>query len=522
MKADTNHEYRFMSEVDALDFFEQDLEAILRKLTDRFGHLTRDLDTAGLNRDGLRDGSTLARQADAVNRLLKDSIAAWAGQWVDLQPAQALAHAFEDHAILLVFGTFNAGKSSFCNLLAERFATEGKAVGYFHLDDGRIVDTQEPFREGATETTARLQGVRLGAKLLLLDTPGLHSVTPDNAELTQRFTDSADCVLWLTSSAAPGQVQELEDLGRELARAKPLLPVVTRSDLYEEDEIDGALVKGLRNKTPQNRAQQEADVTARAQDKLAAMRVGAAQLKLPVSISVHMARSHGQTSMGMEEAGFERLYAALLAIVEPALAYKRRKPAETLLHHQEEHVLGTLRARLLPLLETLNAEARLALERLAEQQERIIASVWREVVPVLAQLLERHADTRAVDRVCEDLSQSLRLACIQAEKEHLADCLPASFQGPAPIILDDGLGFDELLVEEGELRQVVGVDYARLYAGLEKQLSRLVLERVEARIEQCRATILALMNAVAHLAGIVPAYERDLRTLKTVLRVNAG
>jgi hypothetical protein len=29
----------------------------------------------------------------------------------------------------------------------------------------------------------------------MLDTPGLHSVTPENAALTQRFTDSADGVL---------------------------------------------------------------------------------------------------------------------------------------------------------------------------------------------------------------------------------------------------------------------------------------------------------------------------------------
>ena len=59
--------------------------------------------------------------------------------------------------------------------------------------------------------------------------------------MTQRFTDSADGVLWLTSSTSPGQVQELDELGRELHRNKPLLPVVTRSDVYEEDEIDGEI-----------------------------------------------------------------------------------------------------------------------------------------------------------------------------------------------------------------------------------------------------------------------------------------
>ncbi|MBB5407020.1 hypothetical protein HDG34_000943 [Paraburkholderia sp. HC6.4b] len=82
-------------------------------------------------------------------------------------------------------------------------------------------------------------------------------MTPDNAALTRRFTDSADGVLWLTSSTSPGQVQELDELGRELHRNKPLLPVVTRSDEYEEDEVDGELVKCLCNKSAPRRALQE-------------------------------------------------------------------------------------------------------------------------------------------------------------------------------------------------------------------------------------------------------------------------
>ncbi|MFX6899715.1 hypothetical protein ABTH92_21315, partial [Acinetobacter baumannii] len=79
--------------------------------------------------------------------------------------------------------------------------------------------------------------------------PGLHSATGENAALTQRFLDSADAVLWLTSSTSPGQVQELDELARELRRGKPLLPVLTRSDVIDEDEVDGRIVKCLRNKS---------------------------------------------------------------------------------------------------------------------------------------------------------------------------------------------------------------------------------------------------------------------------------
>ena len=49
--------------------------------------------------------------------------------------------------------------------------------------------------------------MELGLRLVFLDSPGLHSVTDKNGELTRRFTDSADAVLWLTPSTSPGQVQ---------------------------------------------------------------------------------------------------------------------------------------------------------------------------------------------------------------------------------------------------------------------------------------------------------------------------
>lgn len=46
--------------------------------------------------------------------------------------------------MILVFGKVNAGKSSFCNFVAERFAANGEAVQYFHLADNAIVERDEP------------------------------------------------------------------------------------------------------------------------------------------------------------------------------------------------------------------------------------------------------------------------------------------------------------------------------------------------------------------------------------------
>lgn len=197
------------------------------------------------------------------------------------------------------------------------------------------------------ETTTGVQGLRLGHGLVLLDTPGLHSVTPENAQMTHDFLECADAVLWLTSSTSPGQVQELDGLGGKLHRQKPLLPIITRSDVLEEDEISGTIVKVLRNKSIANRQRQQANVFQRSGEKLRQMGVNPAQLRSPVSVSVHTAIRAEVTAGDLAQNGFDDLYAALIDIVADAQAYKHRKASEVLLHQLEECVVGGLDSHVL-------------------------------------------------------------------------------------------------------------------------------------------------------------------------------
>jgi len=518
MKADVSHEQRFMAEVDAFEALARDVEAIQGQLNDWLMRLMDELDARRLVCAGLNPASGLAQQAAAVNAMLAAGRATWARQWSDLEPARTLADTFDDTVIFLVFGKFNAGKSSFSNFLADRFAAHGRAVGYFFVDAGRVVETDEPFKEGATETTARLQGVRLGEKMVLLDTPGLHSVTAENAALTRRFTDSADGVFWLTSSASPGQVQELDQLSRELHRAKPLVPVITRSDRYEEDEIDGALVKRLHNKSAQNRAQQEDDVTARAREKLAAMGIDLAQLKPPVSISVHMARTQGETWAGLEEAGFERLYAAVLALIGPAFAYKRRKPAEILLHHLEENVLGTLRDQVWPALDALRASVELALDGLEGQQERMIDAAWRTMVAALPDLLEQHIATRDETAACHSVLQSLTSVLVQMMKEHFGDYAAVQFDVGGDD-LPEWVRFGELTINVQGLCSDDGANYTRIYFEFEKEIRIRLRKIIDAAGEKCRDALQGIILNIENIAEVLCVSEGQLRDLRSEVRM---
>jgi len=515
MSQAAHHERQFIAAIGASSPVAGDTEAAVRQMDDWLARLGRELDAVRLPWAGLDEHSMFAQRARDIDARLGTLAQAWARRRAALAPAQALADAFGDRIVLLVFGKFNAGKSAFCNLMADRCAGQGMEVRYFRLDAGRIDEMRERFQEGSTETTAQLQGVCLGERLVLLDTPGLHSVTPENAALARQFTDSADGVLWLTSSTSPGQVQELDELARELHRSKPLLPVLTRSDVFDEDEVDGEIRKRLRNKTAQNRAQQEADVAGRARGKLEALGLDAALLKPPVSVSVYAAREQGQTAAAMAEAGFEALYAALLSVVGPALAYKRRKPAEMLLHHLEESVLGPLRAEVAPQCADLAAALRRERDQLEQKRLQLADAMWRSVVPALPGLLERHASSRNVQAVRDAVSRLAGEALDIAAGRVLGDYALRLDACGGPFRLGAGIGYEEITVDGQHL---VGISHERLHAALLDALQEHLARLAADAAAQCGTALGRLQNGVGRLQAALQAHEQDLSAIKHALR----
>lgn len=511
-------EQNFVRALEQVQFLKRDLAPVLARLERLQASLASDIHAWQPAGEGLLPDHPLAVQVRDIQDLLQHSTVQWEQKWAELTSTQALADTFDDKVILLVFGKFNAGKSSFCNFLAQRYRRQGRSVRYFHLNAGRLIDSGTPFKEGSTETTAQLQGVELGQNLLLLDTPGLHSVTPENAALTQRYTDSADGVLWLTSSTSPGQVQELDELGRELRRNKPLLPVVTRSDFIDEDEIDGEICKVLCNKSPENRALQEQDVHARAEEKLRQMEVDPAGLRSPVSISCHAALESGQTHQAMQEAGFERLYDALLQIVEPALHYKQRQPAELLLHHIEENVLGEFFKNGWPRLTELAGALQAETISLEQRRADLARRLWREVASTLPERMQS-AQSRGLPALCNDVSQGLRQAFETQFPQVMpgyvvgADLTSAQIQLPSQSMalqVCDTVGGGEVAMADESLE--------RLYEALETALRNGLDSLVKAAFEQCAARVETLSLDVQAFQKRIQGYAKQLQEIKEELR----
>lgn len=118
-------------------------------------------------------------------------------------------------------------------------------------------------------------------------------------------------------------------LGQELRRHKPLLPVITRSDYFEEDEVDGEICQVLCNKNSDQRSLQEQDVYTRATAQL--LETSWSWLIASASIDFFAdVKDADFNDQAMQSAGFNSLFDALFHLIEPALAYKRLKTCRSL------------------------------------------------------------------------------------------------------------------------------------------------------------------------------------------------
>ncbi|NVO99136.1 50S ribosome-binding GTPase, partial [Photobacterium damselae subsp. damselae] len=330
------------------------------------------------------------------------SIDEWEQKLEAALPMKALSEQYQDRVIFLVFGKVNAGKSSFCNFLTSQF--DASQIKRFRFENGQVQYFDEVFAEGVVETTVTIQGVELGNNLVLLDSPGLHSVNDENGDLTRRFTDSADAVLWLTPSSSPGQVQELNDLKLELEKKKPLQPVITRSDVMDEeyDEENDDIIQILKNKSQDVRLLQEDDVIQRVRGLDLAVPV-----KPAVSISVFAYKKYCDSDNAFAEAGLDRLFGCLESIINEAKAYKVKKAEQQIINFLDTDVLGSLNQHVKPQVNALIKDSQEVINDLRHSKRSLSLEITNEVVVNIPDIVERHAKSRNKEAMSQEINQLL-------------------------------------------------------------------------------------------------------------------
>jgi len=361
-----------------------------------------------------------------------------------LKHSIAVQKEHQDKLILLIFGKVNAGKSSFSNYLVEicKAALNTEEARYFYFKEGKKIPIDSSFKEGCTETTAQIQGVEIG-NLLLLDSPGLHSTTEENGALTKEYSDSADLILWLTSSNSPGQTQELNELKLELSKGKILFPVITKSDsLKEEEVLDKGLpdiVSILTMKDKSTQQCQQDDVYKRALNKLATLDSAFKnkQLKKPVSISTHYAQNNiGQDEI-LETAGIQSLFAGLNDFYQQAIELKKNNIEQQIIHSIEK-VNTYLSTETLHHFESLNSNLKQQREKVQGQTGAISQTVLNQVNVHILPIVSKHEKTQDIQAIQTEVN-ALITRCCNEQFEHLFDQL---FQNLNKATLKDNKGIN--------------------------------------------------------------------------------
>ena len=394
--------------------------------------------------------SPLAKEFQGLQSEFKSIFQKWDIELNKVIEAQYLAKKYQNRIIFLVYGKVNAGKSSFCNFIASIFDSD--QIERFTVRNGQIEPIKDKFKEGCIETTASIQGVTLGENFLLLDSPGLHSVTPENGQVTQDFIDCTDAVLWLTPSGSPGQIDELRDLQAELSKEKPLLPLITGSDYLEEDEDSGD--EYFVNKSAVNRAKQEKDVYNRLkcyieknQETIRSL------LRTPLSISLFAYQESKQLEQDFEEAGLKQLLNEMTKLIHEASAYKLIKNQQQAQNFLKGKIVRSIDEIFIERLNQVMISLMQTTDKLDQQERHTILTVQSEMQLVMDKLIQKHSKNKDKKQLVKELNNQLNRLVNKVLSESLGQLMANIKQVSHELLSETFKDFED---ETLEIEQVKG------------------------------------------------------------------
>ena len=184
---------------------------------------------------------------------------------------------FNDSVLIFIYGKVKAGKSSLGNFVAKHPANKKAKPQFFTYDQAGQKQTQAKLEEihdeggfeiKATQATDSIQGFRMNG-LTWIDSPGLHSPNSTHDEITKRYVEAADLVLYISSSDSPARASDVYEIVDLVGtKNKTVCIVLSKSDSMEEDEIDGKLVQQRTGKSSYDRNLQENHVRSELKKEL--------------------------------------------------------------------------------------------------------------------------------------------------------------------------------------------------------------------------------------------------------------
>lgn len=419
-------------------------EAALQAALANIRHVLED----GIGETVLVRSHALARFMTDFNGELAGILQDWLGRIEKHDRNTAFRKGFTDSLVVFVLGKVKAGKSSLGNYMAygrsnpEAPPVTGMGPHFFtaamaHGAKNQSEAAEEKggyFRVGARETTKSIQGFRIPG-LTWVDSPGLHSVTPENGALASDYADVADLVVYPMHTGNPGRSGDVAEIQGLLRAKKRFVIIITQCDKPEEDEApDGTIVQNWVMKDRSTR-QGQIDYVRRAVSA-----VGDAVPLDILSLSVRYAETHDNDPAALEESGIADFFRLLTDIAcSEGVRRKRETPSHNL-DHFVDLVLGNdargsnlsvalVLARLRDLEEKLTDVA----AELDRRAANVAAAVIGRIGAVVAEKIQRHASDKNQTDFERECADALRQIVAEETRGAIQSLLTATGGALVPI-----------------------------------------------------------------------------------------
>lgn len=211
---------------------------------------------------------------DLTLNTLKESSKKWVENFDNILEKEKFRSDLENYFIIIIFGKVKAGKSSLGNFIAQN-RPKNEKVEFFKYDEAgqeKTIQKREEIDDDSFDTnnlecTVEIQGFKLNA-MAWIDTPGLGSMVEENGELAKEYIQSADYIIYPTSSDSPLQADEISQLQKLFEQNKKVTICIAKSDKFERRKDangkyikqNGKIAKFLVNKSLDDRTKQESHV----------------------------------------------------------------------------------------------------------------------------------------------------------------------------------------------------------------------------------------------------------------------
>nr|WP_318381749.1 dynamin family protein [uncultured Enterobacter sp.] len=327
---------------------------------------------------------------------------------------------YGDSLLVYIYGKVKAGKSSLGNYMAyghekvtpewrETMRQQGHEPQFFVAEKGEdsLEDTSHRggFYVDSAEATSCIQGFTLPG-LTWIDSPGIHSITPDNQQLAQKYVESADLIIYPMNSAQPGRATDMSEIRELMLKRKRLLLLITRCDAMEEDEDEeGNIVAVYQMKSDDNRRMQETYL----KNTLIALseEMGITDLDCEVlTLSVRYAAIHGNTPEALNASGVQAFINKLeKTLNSEGIALKKQVPRNALQafydfllsEHSEGNNLHALQTSLNELMTRVD-ELRLDVKHRCEAIKTIVSNDVALKIDASVDAYTQHRDAKKLER----------------------------------------------------------------------------------------------------------------------------